>query len=162
MANYSFEKDIILGEEGEYTVRLDLESVGGRFIGDNKDNSHDLTMEMPIRLLPDYKLVSYEIKTDVFCRPDLDTGNIFIEFESRGKKSGISVTKAEWFVTYFKHFNEIWYIKSNKLRELISENKFKIHSDSGDLGSNTKGYLIPRYQFKKLFKVRLVPKNLTK
>jgi len=85
MANYSFEKDIILGEEGEYTVRLDLESVGGRFIGDNKDNSHDLTMEMPIRSLPDYKLVSYEIKTDVFCRPDLDTGNIFIEFESSGK-----------------------------------------------------------------------------
>jgi hypothetical protein len=162
MANYNFEKDIELGEDGERTVRFDLESVGGKFIGDNKDNSHDLIMEMPIRSISEYKLVSYEVKTDVFCRPDLDTGNIFIEFESRGKESGISVTKAEWFVTYFKHFNEIWYIKSNKLRQLISENKFKTHNDSGDLGSNTKGYLIPRYQFKKFFKVRLVPKNLTK
>jgi hypothetical protein len=90
----------------------------------------------------------------------MDTGNIFIEFESRGKDSGITVTTAEWFVTYFKHFNEIWYIKSNKLRKLISENDFKKHTDSGDLGSNTKGYLIPRYQFKKYFKVRLVPKKL--
>ena len=32
MANYNFEKDIELGEEGEYRVRLDLESVGGEFV----------------------------------------------------------------------------------------------------------------------------------
>jgi hypothetical protein len=119
-------------------------------------------MKMPIRSSSTYKLVSYEIKTDVFCRPDFDTGNIFIEFASRGKDSGITVTKAEWFVTYFKHFREMWYIKSDKLRELISENEFKVHNDSGDLGSNTKGYLIPRYQFKKYFKVRVIPKSLTK
>jgi hypothetical protein len=162
MANYNFEKDIELGEEGEYRVRLDLESVGGEFVEDNKDNSHDLIMKMPIRSSSTYKLVSYEIKTDVFCRPDFDTGNIFIEFASRGKDSGITVTKAEWFVTYFKHFREMWYIKSDKLRELISENEFKVHNDSGDLGSNTKGYLIPRYQFKKYFKVRVIPKSLTK
>lgn len=162
MANYNFKKDIELGEEGEYSVRLDLESVGGRFVEDNKNNSHDLIMEMPIRNVSEHQLVTYEIKTDVFCRPDFDTGNLFIEFESRGKDSGIVVTKAEWFVTYFKHFREIWYIKSDDLRKLISDNQFKIHSDSGDLGSNTKGYLIPRYQFKKHFKVRVLPKNLAK
>jgi hypothetical protein len=159
MANYNFEKDIELGEEGEKVVIKDLELVGGTFINDNKNNTHDLMMEMPIRGSSTRKLVSYEVKTDVFCRPDLDTGNIFIEFESRGKESGISVTKAEWFVTYFKHFNEIWYIKSDKLRKLISENDFKVHGDSGDLGSNTKGYLIPRYQFKKFFKVRIISKK---
>ena len=98
-----------------------------------------------------------EVKTDRLAHK---TGHIFIEYESRGKDSGITVTTAEWFVTYFKYFNEIWYIKSNKLRKLISENNFKTHTDSGDFGSNTKGYLIPRYQFKKYFKVRLVPKNL--
>jgi hypothetical protein len=162
MANYNFKKDIELGEEGEYSVRLDLESIGGKFIEDNKNNSHDLVMEMPIRDSNDHKLVSYEIKTDVLCRPDFDTGNMFIEFESRGKDSGVVVTKAEWFVTYFKHFREIWYIKSDKLRELIAENQFKVHNDSGDLGSNTKGYLIPRYQFKEYFKIRRLPKNLAK
>ena len=160
MANYNFNKDIEIGEAGEGIVRLDLELVGGRFIGDNKNNTHDLVMEMPKRSGDGYNLISYEIKTDVFCRPDLDTGNLFIEFESRGKKSGISVTKAEWFVTYFKHFREIWYIKSDKLRDLISNNEFRMTELSGDLNSNTKGYLIPRYQFKKYFKVRKVPKNL--
>ena len=162
MANYNFNKDIEIGEAGEGIVRLDLESVGGKFVGDNKNNTHDLVMEMPKRNGDGYNLISYEIKTDVFCRPDSDTGNLFIEFESRGKKSGITVTKAEWFVTYFKHFREIWYIKSDKLRDLISSNQFRMTELSGDLNSNTKGYLIPRYQFKKYFKVRKVPKNLTK
>jgi hypothetical protein len=27
-----------------------------------------------------------------------DTGNVFIEFESRGKKSGILTTKSDWYV----------------------------------------------------------------
>jgi len=162
MANYNFNKDIEIGEDGEVMVRFDLESVGGVFISDNKDNSHDLVMNMPNRVGSGYNETTYEIKTDVYCRPDLDTGNIFVEFESRGKESGISVTNADWFVTYFKHFREIWYIKSDKLVDLISKNDFKKTELSGDLNSNTKGYLIPRYQFKKHFKVRRVPKNLTK
>lgn len=160
MANYNFNKDIEIGEDGEYVVRLDLESLGAMFVSDNKNNSHDLIMSTPKKTGDGFKNVSYEIKTDVLCKPHFDTGNIFVEFESRGKDSGITVTTAKWFVTYFKHFNEIWYIKSDKLRKLISENSFKIHTDSGDLGSNTMGYLIPRYQFKKYFKVRFVPKNL--
>lgn len=162
MANYYFKKDIEIGEAGEHVVRLDLESIGCIFISDNKNNSHDLLMDVPKKIGSEFKRVSYEIKTDVFCRPHMDTGNIFIEFESRGKESGISVTTAEWFVTYFKHFREIWYIKSDKLRKLISDNDFKIHKDSGDLNSNTMGYLIPRYQFKKYFKIRRVPKKLIK
>lgn len=162
MANYNFNKDIEIGEDGEYVVRLDLESLGGIFISDNKNNSHDLVISVPEKSGNGFKNVTYEIKTDVFCRPHSDTGNIFIEYESRGKDSGITVTTAEWFVTYFKYFNEIWYIKSDKLRELISENNFKTHTDSGDLGSNTKGYLIPRYQFKKYFKVRFIHKKLIK
>ena len=162
MANYDFNKDIHIGEAGEQVVKTDLESLGGFFISDNKDNKYDLIMDMPDKGGFGLRQVTYEIKTDVFCRPDLDTGNIFIEFESRGKLSGISVCNAEWFVTYFKHFNEIWYIKTSKLKKLISDNDFKITEYSGDSNSNTKGYLIPRYQFKKHFKVRLVKKKLTK
>jgi hypothetical protein len=116
-------------------------------------------MDMPLRGESGYKKVSYEIKTDVFCKPYLDTGNIFIEFECRGSDSGISVSEADWFVTYFQHFREIWYIKTDKLKKLIINNNFKKTELSGDLNSNTKGYLIPRYQFKKYFKVRTIKKN---
>jgi hypothetical protein len=162
MANYDFNKDIQIGEDGEEIIRFDLESLGGLFISDNKDNSYDLIMDMPKRDGSGYKKTTYEIKTDVYCRPDCDTTNIFVEFESRGKDSGISVTSSDWFVTYFKHFREIWYIKSKKLIDLISKNDFIKTELSGDLNSNTKGYLIPRYQFKKHFKIRRVPKKLTK
>lgn len=162
MANYDFKKDINIGEAGEVIVRLDLESLGGLFISDNKDNKYDLLMKMPIKNGSGYKDVSYEIKTDVYCRPHMDTGNLFVEFESRGSYSGISVSEADWFVTYFEHFREIWYISTVKLKKLISDNNFKKTELSGDLNSNTKGYLIPRYQFKKHFKVRTVKKKLTK
>lgn len=158
MANYNFNKDIEIGEEGEMIVATDLISVGGEFISDNKNNSYDLVMNMPNRK-GGKKITTYEIKTDVFCRPDMDTGNIFVEFESRGKSSGIVVSTSDWFVNYFKHFREIWYIKTDKLRELISNNEFNTTEFSGDMNSNTKGYLIPRYQFKKHFKVRRIKKK---
>ena len=153
MANYNFNKDLAIGEKGEKDVLFDLESMGAKFIDDNKDNCYDLLVEKGgIQL-------KYEIKTDVYCFPQFDTGNMFIEFECRGKFSGINVTKSEWFVMYFKHFDELWYIKTEKLKSIIKDNDFKITEFSGDSGSNTKGYLIPRYQFKTKFKVRLVPKK---
>lgn len=158
MANYDFNKDIEIGEEGEMIVASDLILVGGELISDNKNNSYDLVMNMPNRK-GGKKITTYEIKTDVFCRPDLDTGNIFVEFESRNKSSGVVVSKADWFVNYFKHFREIWYIKTDELRELIKSNNFKTTEFSGDLNSNTKGYLIPRYQFKKYFIVRKIKKK---
>lgn len=148
MANYQFDKDIIIGESGEQTVRQDLEKLGANFISDNKDNKFDLLMER------NGNTISYEIKTDVYCSPTYDTGNIFVEYECRGKKSGIEVSKADWFVTYFKNLNQIWYIKTEKLKELIKNNTLKEISFAGDAGSNTKGILVPRNKFKDYFIVR--------
>jgi hypothetical protein len=148
MGNYNFNKDLIIGEQGERTVTQDLESIGAKLITDNKNNSHDLIVEKNgIQL-------KYEIKTDVFCFPQFDTGNMFIEFECRGKKSGIEVTTADWFVMYYKYLKEIWYIKTDELKKLINDNQFFETEFSGDQNSNTKGYLIPREQYKKHFIVR--------
>lgn len=145
MAHYNFNKDLVEGEEGEKFVIKYLEKYwGGKFLSDNKTNSHDVEIEFPS------STQIFEIKTDVYPK---DTGNIFVEFESRGKDSGIVVTKADWFVTYFKHLKEIWFIETNKLRELINENNFYQTSKSGDEGSNTRGYLIRRKQYKDHFKV---------
>lgn len=163
MAEYNFNDDIILGEEGEQIVVKDLESMGGKLIKDNKNNRYDLLMSVPIRgnitegIETDLR--TYEVKTDVFCKPHQDTGNMFIEFECRGKASGLQVTEADWFVMYFKHFDELWYIKTNRLKDLLMCNVFPTTEFSGDDGSNTKGYLIPRYAFKDKFNVRLIPKK---
>jgi hypothetical protein len=150
MANYDFRKDIIEGEEGEMVVLKDLESMGAEFISDNKDNKYDL------KISKSGKEITYEIKTDVYCKPDSDTGNMFIEFECRGKDSGIRVSQATWFVTYYKHLNELWYIKTEDLLNLVENEPIRMTNNSGDAGSNTRGYLLPRYQYKSHFKVRTI------
>ena len=150
MAEYNFKKDIIVGEAGESIVVKDLEKLGAKLISDNKDYRYDIIMEIQ------GEEIMYEIKTDVFCKPENDTGNLFIEVECRGNKSGLQVTQAKWFVTYYKHLKEIWYIQTDVLKQLIINNDFKRTQGSGDVGSNTKGWLIPRYQYKKHFIVRKV------
>lgn len=145
MANLDFNKDLSLGNKGENIVKKFLIDNGCKEIENNDDNKYDL------KLLKNNRKITYEIKTDFKCAPLFDTGNIFIEFECRNKASGISVTKADWFVTYFIYLNEIWFIKTTKLKKLINDNNFQIFTDAGDLNSQTKGYLINRETFKNNF-----------
>ena len=155
MANYSFNEDITIGEDGEDVVINDLKDLGISLINKNKDNRYDINM-----MDANGNEVKYEIKTDVFCRPENDTGNIFVEYQCRGKFSGILVTQAKWFVTYFKYLREIWYIQTDVLKKIIVENDIQKVEFSGDSGSNTKGWLLPKYQYKKHFIVRKVPKSV--
>lgn len=147
MANLHFKSDLILGNEGEKTLIDFLTKNNGIYLNSNNDNQYD------IKMLIKGQERTYEIKTDVKCAPAFDTGNLFIEFESRGKLSGISVTKADWFVTYFKYLKEIWFIKSEDLRLLIKENSFPVFRNAGDIGSATHGYLINRKKYKEKFHV---------
>ena len=152
MANLDFKTDLKLGNDGEETLIKFLESKGCTYIDSNNDNKYDLKM------VKKGKETTYEIKTDVFIAPIYDTGNIFIEYESRGKASGISVTQADWFVTYFLFLNELWFIKTESLRKLILENEYPIFKDAGDLGSATNGYLLKRKDVKKFFHVCKIKK----
>lgn len=153
MANYDFHDDIIEGELGEKIVLKDLESLGCNLISENKDRRYDLKVKTKKG-----REKTFEVKTDVLCTPQYDTGNLFVEFECRGKMSGINVTEAEYFVTYYKHFNEIWYIKTKDLLKLIYANNIEIKEFAGDIGSKTKGALVNRYKFKEHFTVRPVSK----
>ena len=147
MANLDFRTDLKLGNDGEETIIKYLMSKGCLYVDSNDDNRYD--RKMIVKGVE----TTYEIKTDVKCAPLFDTGNIFIEYESRGKASGIVVTEADWFVTYFKYLNEAWFIKSDKLKQLINENDFPTFKDAGDIGSATHGYLIKRKDFKQHFYV---------
>ncbi len=149
MAHYDFKKDLNEGNKGENLVIEHLKKLGSTLISKNNDNRFDALIER------NGKRIKYEIKTDVFCKPSFDTGNLFVEVECRGKASGIEVTEAEWFVTYYKHLNEIWYIKTQDLKDLIETNKknFIFKTFSGDKGSNTKGWLVPRWKFTEDFQI---------
>jgi len=143
MAHYNFRKDLNEGNKGENLVIEHLKKLGSTLISKNNDNRYDAIVER------NGERIKYEIKTDIFCEPTNDSGNIFVEVECRGKASGIMVTEAVWFVTYYKELEEIWYIKTKDLLHLIETNKknFFFKENAGDKGSNTKGWLVPRWKF---------------
>lgn len=153
MGEYNFKGDLGLGQYGESVVIKDLESLGGELISVCETYHYDFELRYK------GKDLRYEVKTDDYCLIHNDTGNIFIEFECRGSLSGISVTESDWFVYYYIHLGELWYIRTSILRELIRDNEFKISINSGDSGSETKGYLINRYQYREKFKTRKVSKE---
>ena len=145
MANYDFNKDLIIGNKGEEVVLNDLISLGAIVLINRTDNS-----DYDFMVSQNGNNITYECKTDFFP----DTGNIFIETKCRGKDSGIYVTKADWWVNIFYYLDEIWFIKVSDLKKLIKENDFKKTEQSGDDGSNTRGYLIPRNEFKQHFIIK--------
>jgi hypothetical protein len=144
---YNFKEDITFGEKGQLIIREFLEDKNFKFIGECFDYRYDLKMSYQ------NKEYTYEIKTDIYPR---DTGNIVIEFESRGKPSGISVTEADYFVTYFYHFGEIWNIKTSNLKKILKELKPQIKENCGDPGSNTKVYVLKKKDYRKFFTIHSI------
>jgi len=139
-----FKKDIKTGEEGEAFIRSFQENLGFTFIHSCKNISYDLKMS--------YKgqEYTYEIKTDTYAR---DTGNMVIEFECRGKASGINATQADYFTYFFPHLGEIWNIRCDRLRWLINETRPHIFENAGDQGSGTKLYRLKKNEVRDYFKV---------
>ena len=84
-----------------------------------------------------------EVKTDRVCQR---TGNVFVEFESRGKESGINITTANYWVycLWTEKFKEQTYIfiPTRRLKKLIKEKEYRI-SNGGD-NWTSKGYLVPK------------------
>jgi hypothetical protein len=165
MGHYSFKKDILDGERGEeLLVKFLCDNFNAVFIGKSeKDEFKFWDLKFKFNEKGE---VTYEVKTDVyvskgrtlsngFYAKGYDTGNIFIEFETRGKPSGVNVTKADWWVNIYYYLGEMWFIKVDHLKKIISENNFEIKdNDVGDVNSGTKGFIIPRKKFKKDFVVK--------
>lgn len=86
-----------------------------------------------------------EIKRDFRC---LETGNIYVEYESRGKRSGISTSEAEYWCYWLSDFH-CMFIKTEKLKDLcrkyLNTNRDKAGGDS----NTSKGILLPLIEFLK-------------
>ena len=82
-----------------------------------------------------------EVKSD---RRTKETGNLFIECESRGKPSGISTTKADVWLYYIepKDFKQVKIVRTDVLKKLIKDNKFR--KVKGGDNNTSWGYLIPK------------------
>lgn len=133
-----FKKDLEISIENEKKVASFFEKQGFIVHQINEDKYYDLLIEK------DDKIKKYELKTDYFITKEKDSGNVFVEYECRGKPSGIATSTADWWIFYLINKNELWFIETYKLKNLIKEYKFNTTHTAGDIGSNTKGYLVQR------------------
>ena len=125
MVNYNFDKDLKDGEDGEKVIRHFVEQqFGWQFMKFNDNNAFDILF-----FNEKYEPKTFEVKTDLWEKDWAKggSGNLAIEFRCRGKDSGIRTTKSMYFVYYFPNLStpQIWLIKTDSLRLLIENNKFK-------------------------------------
>lgn len=107
----------------------------------NKDFKYDLKVGQVAeeRLGDILQNKTIEVKRDLQA---IQTGNIFIEYESRNKPSGIATTQAHYWC-YFINNSRMFIIETKELKELTRKYiKTKRNIVGGDMNSS-KGILLP-------------------
>ena len=101
---------------------------------------------IPTRTSPfsDYDFMINDIKYEIKLDNYLHKSNMFCEFKSRGKSSGISITKADYYG--IKSGNTYYIIPVKYIKDLILNNSFKVIQTGYKKLSSC--YLIPANYFK--------------
>lgn len=96
------------------------------------------------------KEIKFEVKTDKYD----NTGNLAFEYKDKGIESGVFGTSAEWFVYFMPRFEKdnIYIIKTEKLKELLSQEKWKQYFNYGGDLNKTLNFIIPKIDFDDDFK----------
>lgn len=148
MANhFNFRQDHTIAVKTELEV-AELLKRSNKFkvksIKTNNDNRWDLEVH-----LMDGDIITVEVKEDFTCAR---TGNVGLEFECRGKLSGISVSKADVYM-YKLHEPSgdisFYLIETDELKRMISEKQYHRIVTGGDPGSGSRNYLFKLDTFKK-------------
>lgn len=106
------------------------------------DFSHDLKLgnegERLTELLfsPDTKL---EVKTDLRA---FETGNLFIEYESRGQKSGLAKSEADFWV-FIVSPDFRYFVRADKLKKICRKYLDTSRDVRGGDDNTSKGILLP-------------------
>ena len=135
MPNYNYNQDKPIADQTEKQVAEILRATYNAIILDfGHTNAYD------IRARVNGKVFTFEIKEDFTCER---TGNVGIEFECRGKPSGIAVSKADFYIykVHTKQGIKIFIFKTKQLKGMIAENKYSRVVNGGDVGSGSMNYL---------------------
>lgn len=135
--NYDFKQDLKIANETEKQIGEYLEKRWLMEIIKYNDNA-DFDIRCKTRR---GDTITIEIKEDFLCKT---TGNVAIEYECRGKPSGIHRTIAD-FIIYRIHEPDgkitLNSIMTYKLKEMIANNLYFTKVVGGDEGSNTMNFL---------------------
>tara|TARA_R110001632_G_scaffold41428_3_gene104060 strand:+ start:1469 stop:1813 length:345 start_codon:yes stop_codon:yes gene_type:complete len=107
----------------------------------NSDFRHDLEVgQVAERELGEiFEGKKVEVKNDLRA---LDTGNVYVEYESRGKASGIATSEAEWYAFKLSD-TQIRLIKTKHLKELCRGYVNTERDKKGGDSNTSKGILLP-------------------
>ena len=156
-----FNEDLEDGRSGEKIVALYLALQGMQVVeGVSKDEynpDYDLIMFSPKA----NKNLKFEVKTDDYISDDSDTGNIAIEIMFKGKPSGLSATKSDWWVYYMPNIssNNLWMMEVDKLKGLIKKNINNLRVVMGGDDNQSKLILIPRREYSRYFGIDTIKKT---
>lgn len=135
MPNYDFKKDLPIAITTEIEVAKILCNAGAKIIEFNDDNKYDLKIRWKNRE------TTIEIKEDFTCER---TNNVGVEFECRGKPSGISITVAEFYLYKIHQYGgqiHFYIMKTEDLKKIIKNGVYHSIVNGGDAGSNSMNYL---------------------
>lgn len=107
----------------------------------NSDFSHDLEVGQVFEKELGYILENKSIE----CKKDLqamETGNVFIEYESRENPSGISTTKSDWHAIWINERN-IKLVETSYLKEKCRKYLNTKRDVKGGDNNTSKGILLP-------------------
>ena len=146
--NYDFRKDFPIARKTEAQIAQYLsEKQKMKFLGECNNSDYDIRMETPSG-----KTITIEIKEDFSCAR---TGNVGVEYECRGRASGIEVSKADFYI-YKVHQPDgkkgVYVIQTPQLKRMIEDKEYFRTVVGGDPGSFSKNYLFKLDVIKSNFK----------
>jgi hypothetical protein len=119
MPHYNFNQDLPIAKKSEEEVASILQKNHDAVIV-----SYENTNKFDIQAKIKGKFYTFEVKEDFTCER---TGNVGVEFECRGKLSGISVSQADFYVYKIhsaKHGIIFRYMRTATLKKMIADNKY--------------------------------------
>ena len=143
--HYDFKQDLAKATKTEEEVAKWLTDEGYEVIELNNDYRYDIKVKLKTG-----DIVLLEVKEDFMCKR---TGNVAVEFQCRGKPSGIARSHADYYV-YKVHGPDsvdLLSISKEKLRNLIDTEQYDAIKVGGDSGSETKMYLFNIHTVKENF-----------
>jgi len=108
-------------------------------IGQEAEEKIALIFESPVEKL--------EVKRDMKA---IKTGNLYFEYESRGKKSGIATTKADYIFIIVDGSVGGLFFETNKLKKVLRP-LIATHTKLGGDSDTSKGILISISELMKLY-----------
>ena len=140
-----FTEDLKFGNKGEKIYMAYLAMQGAKDFSTNDTDSHDIKCNY------NGKELLFEVKYDRY-----ESNNIVIEFFDgrRLKNTGVLVTKADYYVTIFQQYNEMWSIETGKLLDLLFKQGQKFPVIWGGDESKTMMFKIPKDWIKTHFNVK--------